>query len=139
MSAEIATRKELDAEKAISSFIPYTRHVTDTILGTAAGDLLTVFKLSGRSHLSADYETLMNWVRDLNTVFKGAASDHLALWMHMVRRRVTEYPQAHYDNTFCAQFDEKYRAMFTEKSLMVNELYLTVIHRAMPDKTLALL
>ncbi|WP_223572854.1 hypothetical protein [Xanthomonas citri] len=72
-------------------------------------------------------------------MFKGAASDHLALWTHMVRRRVTEYPQAHYDNTFCAQFDEKYRAMFTEKSLMVNELYLTVIHRAMPDKTLALL
>lgn len=139
MSAEIAAKKELDAEKGISSFIPYTRHVTDTILGTAAGDLLTVFKLSGRSHLSADYETLMNWVRDLNTVFKGAASDHLALWTHMVRRRVTEYPEAHYDNTFCAQFDKKYRGMFTEKSLMVNELYLTVIHRAMPDKTLAIL
>ncbi|MCC5091133.1 VirB4 family type IV secretion/conjugal transfer ATPase [Xanthomonas campestris pv. raphani] len=139
MFGDIAAKKELLAEKGISDYIPYTRHVTDTILGTAAGDLLTVFKLTGRSHLSADYQTLMNWVADLNTVFKGAATDHLSLWTHMVRRRVTEYQEAQYDNAFCAGFDAKYRAMFTDKSLLVNELYLTVVHRAVPDKTLALL
>lgn len=139
MSAEIATKNVLAAEVGIHDFVPYTRHVTDTILGTKTGDLLTVFKLSGRSHLSADYETLMNWVSDLNTVFKGAASDHLSLWTHCVRRRVTEYPEAHYDSAFCDHFDKKYRGLFTEKSLMVNELYLTVIRRAIPDKTLAFL
>ena len=139
MFGDIGTRKQLETEKGFSQFIPYTRHVTDTILRTAAGDLLTVFKLSGRSHLSADHDTLMNWVNDLNTVFKGAASDHLALWTHLVRRRVTEYPDARYDNAFCAGFDRKYRGMFTDESLMVNELYITVVHRSMPDRTLAFL
>lgn len=139
MAAEITAQRVIDTEKAIPEYVPYTRHVTDTIVGTKAGDLFTVIKLAGRSHLSADHDTLMQWVRDLNTVFKGAASDHLALWHHVVRRHVTEYPKASYESAFCQQFDDKYRDLFTEKSLMLNELYLTIVHRAVPDKTLALL
>lgn len=136
MSAEIAAKAVLDTEVPMSEFIPYSRHITDTIVGTHTGDMLTVFKLGGRSHLSADYQTLMQWVRDLNTVFKGAASDSLAIWAHVGRRKVTEYPTAIYDNAFCGAFDRKYRGLFTDKSLKVNELYVTVIRRAVADKTL---
>lgn len=139
MAAEITAQRVINTEKAISEFVPYTRHVTDTIVGTKAGDLFTVIKLTGRSHQSADHATLMQWVQDLNTIFKGAASDQLALWHHIVRRHVTEYPKASYENVFCQQFDDKYRSLFTDKSLMLNELYLTIVHRAVPDKTLALL
>lgn len=139
MAAETTTQRVIDTERAIPEYVPYTRHVTESIVGTKAGDLFTVIKLAGRSHLSADHATLMQWVHDLNTVFKGAASDHLSLWHHVVRRRVTEYPKASYENAFCQKFDDKYRDLFTDKSLMLNELYLTVIHRAVPDKTMALL
>jgi len=139
MVTEITAQRVINTERTIPEYVPFSRHVTDTIIGTKNGDLLTVIKLAGRSHLSADHDTLMQWVRDLNTVFKGAASDHLALWHHVVRRYVTEYPKATYESTFCRQFDTKYRGLFSDKSLMLNELYLTIVHRAVPDKTLALL
>jgi len=139
MAVELAVQPIINSEKPIADYVPYTRHVTDSIVSTQTGDLLTVIKLTGRSHLSADHQTLMQWIRDLNTVFKGAASDHLALWHHLVRRHVTEYPQARYESAFCQRFDDKYRKLFSGKSLMLNELYLTIIYRAVPDKTLALL
>jgi len=139
MAVELAAQHIINSEKPIADYVPYTRHVTENIISTQSGDLLTVIKLSGRSHLSADHQTLMQWIRDLNTVFKGAASDHLALWHHLIRRHVTEYPQARYESMFCQQFDDKYRKLFGGKSLMLNELYLTIIYRAVPDKTLELL
>lgn len=139
MPAEIAVKSVRESEKGISEFIPYTRHVTDSILTTREGDLLTIFKIEGRSHQSADHQTLMNWIHDVNTVFKGVASDSLSLWSHMVRRRVTEYPDATYDGAFAAGFDAKYREQFANEDLRINELYLTVIHRANPEQLLSFL
>jgi len=139
VAAEVTARDVVAKERTVSEFIPFSRHVTDTIIGTKNGDLLTVIKLSGRSHLGADSDTLIRWVRDLNTVFKGVASDHLALWHHVVRRHVAEYPTTHYKNAFCQQLDTKYRSLFKGKLLMINELYLTIVHRDVPEKTLAFL
>lgn len=141
-AAEIAARRELDSELGMSRFIPYTRHVTPNILATREGDLLTIFKLGGRSNQSANYATLMNWVYDLNTLVKGLAgeaSDHLSLWTHLVRRRVTEYPQSHYDNAFAAEFDRKYRKQFSADSLKINELYVSVCWRTNPEQMLSIL
>lgn len=139
MAAEINANRVKETEKGMAEFIPYTRHVTDSILTTREGDLLTIFKLEGRSHQSADHQTLMNWIQDVNTVFKGVASDHLALWSHMVRRKVTQYPEGDYDSAFASNFDAKYREQFTDADLRVNELYLTVVHRANPEQLLSFL
>lgn len=142
MAAELAVRRELQDEIGMARYVPYTRHVTDSIIATREGDLVTVLKLGGRSNTGADYATQMRWVQDLNTLLRGLASeasDHLALWSHVLRRRVTEYPKANYTNPFCAEFDRKYRNLFTADSLMLNELYLTVAWRANPEHMLSLL
>jgi type IV secretion system protein VirB4 len=124
-------------ETPLSNFIPYSHHVTENIISTKNAEYLSVWKIGGRSHQSASEADVFNWVRDLNNLLRGIATEHIALWSHVIRRRVFEYPDGEFENIFCKKIDEKYRQSFTGYNLMVNDLYLTVIFRPVVDKVLS--
>ncbi|KAG1244694.1 hypothetical protein G6F68_015351 [Rhizopus microsporus] len=63
----------------------------------------------------------------------------MGLWTHLIRRKVQEYPQSEYPDTFSQNHDAAYRATFDGKPPMINELYLTTIARASIDPALRLL
>ncbi|PPD29249.1 MAG: type VI secretion protein, partial [Methylomonas sp.] len=132
-----ASAANLSKDSALSSFIPYSHHVTDKIISTKSGEYLSVWKIGGRSHTSASLEEVTRWRRDLNNFFRGIATANVAVWSHIVRRRVDEYPDSEFQNAFCRQLDEKYRQSFTGYNLMVNDLYLTVVYRPVTDKVLS--
>ncbi len=116
-------------ERAISSMIPYSHHVDDGVIATKNGEYIAVIKLDGRSHFAAELETVERWVYDLNNKFKAIAKENVALWSHMVRRKVDEYPEKHYDNVFCAELDKEYKNSFKDYSMLVNEYYITIVYR----------
>src|SRR4029077_10921060 len=72
---------------AAASRIPYTAHVSATVITTTEGDYVQVLRLSGASFESADDETLNTWHERLNVTWRNIASPHGALWVHVVRRR----------------------------------------------------
>lgn len=133
----IESLKLLGSETPVGQFIPYSHHVTDTIISTKNAEYLSVWKIEGRSHQSASEADVFQWIRELNNVLRGLSSANLSLWSHIVRRRVYEYPDAEFDNVFCRNLDEKYRESFTGYNLMVNDLYLTVVYRPVGDKVLS--
>jgi type IV secretion system protein VirB4 len=65
----------------------------------------------------------------LNGTWRNIADDRLALWTHIVRRPVDDYPEGQFRSDFAAELDEKYRARVTAKRMFVNEHYLTLIMR----------
>lgn len=103
------SRKILESETPVGQFIPYSHHITDTIISTKAAEYLSIWKVDGRSHQSASLDDVYQWVNELNNTLKGVATANVALWSHVVRRRVFEYPDAEFDNSFCKQLDERYR------------------------------
>lgn len=133
----LESRKLLESETPVSQFIPYSHHVSDTIISTKSAEYLSVWKIEGRSHQSASERDVFQWIEELNNTLRGVSSANLSLWTHIVRRRVNEYPDSEFDNVFCRQLDEKYRESFTGYNLMVNDLYLTVIYRPVADKVLS--
>ncbi|EBC1886523.1 VirB4 family type IV secretion/conjugal transfer ATPase [Salmonella enterica] len=133
----IESHKLLVSETPVSQFIPYSHHVTDTIIATKNAEYLSVWKIDGRSHQSASVDDVFQWTRELNNTLRGLASANVSLWSHIVRRRVYEYPDSTFDNVFCRELDEKYRLSFTGYNLMVNDLYLTVVFRPIADKVLS--
>jgi type IV secretion system protein VirB4 len=136
MSFKLAT-KNLKSESPLSNFIPYSHHVTDKIISTKSAEYVTVWKIGGRSHTSASIEEVTTWRRDLNNFFRGICTAHVAVWSHIVRRQVDEYPDTEFENVFCRQLDDEYRKSFTNYNLMVNDLYLTVVYRPVVDKVLS--
>ncbi|WP_336278600.1 VirB4 family type IV secretion/conjugal transfer ATPase [Bartonella sp. CB175] len=133
----VESSKLLMSETPVSLFIPYSHHITDTIISTKNAEYLSVWKIDGRSHQSASEEDIFQWIKELNNILRGIASANLSLWTHIVRRRVYEYPDSTFDQMFCHQLDEKYRQSFTGYNLMVNDLYLTIVFQPITDKIIS--
>ena len=53
-------------EPTAARHIPYSAHVSETVVKTFAGDYVQAFRLAGASFESADDETLNNWHERLN-------------------------------------------------------------------------
>jgi type IV secretion system protein VirB4 len=124
-------RRELDA----ASNIPYTGHVSEHVLKTRHGDYVLACRLDGASFESADDEQLNNWHERLNALWRNLASPNLALWAHIIRRRERVYPSGEFRPGFARDLNEKYRAHLADETLMVNELYVSLVFRPQASAT----
>jgi type IV secretion system protein VirB4 len=125
VSRPAALRRELPA----SRHIPYAAHVAPEVLVTSAGDYLQTLRLSGASFESADDETLNNWHERLNVTWRNIATPNVALWAHLVRRRDAPSLREVTGSSFADRLARRYQARLANETLMVNELYLTVLFR----------
>lgn len=122
---EVAAQREFPSSRRI----PYTAHVSAEIVATKAGDLLQTFRLAGASFESADDETLNNWHERLNVAWRNIASPNVAIWSHVIRRRrVASLPDS-CGQGFADQLARRYQMRLANETLMVNELYLTLVFR----------
>jgi len=129
-----ALRRELGA----AARIPYSAHVTACVVRTAFGDYLQAFRLGGAGFESADDAQLNNWHERLNVLWRNIASPQVALWTHVIRRRATIALPKHTDGShspgisgFAGQLYARYGRRLDQETLMLNELYLSVLYRPM--------
>src|SRR6185437_9114356 len=109
--------------------IPYAAHVAPEVLVTSAGDYLQTFRLSGASFESADDETLNNWHERLNVTWRNIASPNVALWSHLVRRREKPQLSSAIGTRFAERLARRYQERLASETLMMNELYVTLLFR----------
>jgi len=120
-----AVRREMPA----SRHIPYAAHVAPEVIVTVGGDYVQTFRLSGASFESADDETLNNWHERLNVTWRNIATPNVSLWTHLVRRRDTARLSAVNGTGFADRLARRYQGRLGTETLMVNDLYLTVLFR----------
>jgi type IV secretion system protein VirB4 len=108
-------------------YLPFTRHVTETVIGLSTRALITVVKLDGVSFETAAMSDLNDLHAKLNLTLRNVADERLALWTHLVRRRSTEYPEGKFRSAFSTALDAKYRERLQGEQLFRNELYLTLV------------
>ena len=128
MSA-VLRKAALRREISVAEHIPYTAHVSDTVVRTKQGDYVQVFRLSGASFESADDATLNTWHERLNVLWRNIASPQVALWSHVIRRREWATGTLGEAGGFAGRLEAKYRARLAKETLMVNELYLALVYR----------
>jgi type IV secretion system protein VirB4 len=119
----------LRRERPTACRIPYTAHITPHVVRTEAGDYVQTFQLAGASFESADDEVLNNWHERLNVLWRNIASANVALWVHLVRRREPTLAADEAVDDFAGRLAAKYRAKLSTQTLMVNELYLSVVYK----------
>ncbi|KAG1254364.1 hypothetical protein G6F65_017070 [Rhizopus arrhizus] len=125
-------------EPAVSDYVPFSHHVTPTVIATRNWEYVSVWRVDGRTFEGYPEADKCRWVDELNNLFRGLPAG-MGLWTHLIRRKVQEYPQSEYPDTFSQNHDAAYRATFDGKPPMINELYLTTIARASIDPALRLL
>ena len=124
-----ALRREISA----ADRIPYAAHVAPSIIRTVLGDYVQAFRLGGASFESSDDGELNNWHERLNVLWRNIAGPTVALWTHVIRRRagitVGAGARGSSECFFADGLHEKYRHRLANETLMMNEVYLAVVHR----------
>ncbi|MCZ3376198.1 VirB4 family type IV secretion/conjugal transfer ATPase [Rhizobium sp. AG207R] len=115
--------RELEPE----TFIPYVRHVDETVIALDSRALLAMIALEGVSFETIDAIDLNSLQRDLNTLYRNIADERLAIWTHLIRRRDNTYPDGGFTNPFSAALNDKYRERMVREDLFRNDLYLSLL------------
>lgn len=141
-----AVRREqaIRREQPTARCIPYSALIAEGVLRMESGDYLQVFSLGGASFESADDTDLNNWHERLNVLWRNIASPNVALWTHIVRRRVRMGPKpvitlsppeitfradGPISEAFADALAFKYEQRLSGETLMANELYLSLVYR----------
>ena len=124
-SRATALRRELNA----AANIPYSAHLSATVVRTSLFDYVQVFRLNGLGFEAADDEQLNGWHERLNILWRNIASPNVALWTHVVRRRDVAAASVAGGDSFAARLHDRYRGRLAGQALMINELYLSIIYR----------
>lgn len=107
--------RETANEVGIADFLPYKEHVSPTTISTGGGDLLRIWKVDGLSFATADHDVIHRRKEELANLYRGIGSPHVSVWVHQVRRRISDRLHGNYDNAFAKAFDEKYYAELDEE------------------------
>ncbi len=121
--------KTLRRELTAAEQIPYTAHVSPTVVKTSFGDYLQVFRLSGASFETNDDQELNNWHERLNVLWRNIAGPNVALWSQVIRRREDLTQVGAPPGDFADSLIAKYRRRLGGETLMINEIYLAIVHR----------
>ena len=118
-----------DAVAPVALHIPYRAQVAAGLVRTADGDYVQVFRLNGASFESADDADLNNWHERLNVTWRNLASPNVAIWTHIIRRRERASADPVSAFNFASQLALKYQQRLAGETLMVNEIYLSLVYR----------
>lgn len=125
LSFGAVSRRELP----VSSKIPYSRHVSPTIVSTEDGMLMSILKLDGYAFETADISEINAKILARNDLIRTLGSSRFALYTHIIRREVSPEIPSTFDNDFCRELDERYQASLQKRRMFVNEVYVTIVRR----------
>ena len=116
-------------EVAIGDRLPYDGHLDEVTLQTRDGLLVQTLHLAGFPSETAPDDELNYRKAIRETVLRGASSSRLAVYHHVVRRRVTPVFPAAPEDPFCARVDAGWRNRLAGRQLYVNDIFLTLVRR----------
>lgn len=125
----------LRREDSPADKIPLKSHVSKHVGKTEHGHYVQVFRVNGLNAESADDEDVNNWHARLNAFWRNNASPNWAVWSTIIRRRDNSYLSGKFAPGFAADLNARYREKIVGETLMVNEIYLTIIHKPVSNKT----
>ena len=121
-------------ETAIGERLPYARHIDEATLLTRDGLLIQTLKLEGFPFETADDAELNYRKQVRETLLRSLATSRLALYHHVVRRRVTPQFGGRIDDPFSRDLDLAWRDQLSQRRLFLNDIYLTLVWRPLQGR-----
>jgi type IV secretion system protein VirB4 len=116
-------------EKGAGVHLPYAAQIDDHTILTRDGVMMQTIALRGLLFETADTSEL-NYRKVLrDAMLQAIGSSRLALYHHVIRRRVDMALEADFPDAFSKQLDVRWRDRLQAKQLYVNEIYLTLVRR----------
>jgi len=121
-------------EQRAGDRLPYARHLDDRTIELRDGALMQCIHLEGFAFETAETDDLNHRqnVRDLS--LRAVGSSRLAVYHHVVRRRVSVGLDGDFADEVCADLNDRWQARLASRQLFVNDLFLTIVRRPAEGK-----
>lgn len=127
-------KKNAQANVSASRYIPYAVHISPGVVKLREnGDLCATWRLSGIAfamstdeQINASKNQLVNF---LHSIRGSDQSEPTAIWVHRIRRRMTDKLDGNYPSKFANSFVQKYWERLEQTPFVENELYFSLILR----------
>lgn len=116
-----------------SRWIPMSYSLTDEIVVLKSGDYVSSWLIEGLSFEGMSNEEALAQMDALNLLIRGLSNGKFAFWVHRLRRRVGDRLSLPPEG-FAHDFLSSYYDGLENGGLMATQIYLTVVHRPMPQK-----
>jgi type IV secretion system protein VirB4 len=119
-------------DAAIADFIPFSTHVSPSIVKTTGGDYLIAWRLDGLPFVGRDEWDIDHRHGTFNRLLQTLRAPdfcNLAFWVHDVRRKRRIEDGSVFRQRFNQELSDAYFAGLCDQKIMQNELYLTLIYR----------
>jgi type IV secretion system protein VirB4 len=119
-------------ETSIGEFVPFSTHVSPSVVKTTGGDYLMTWQLGGLPFVGRDEWEIEHRHATFNRLLQTLRAPdfaNLAFWVHDVRRRRRITGSASFEQVFNQALSDDYFEALSSQKIMQNELYLTLIYR----------
>ena len=115
-------------ERGAERYLPYIGHVGSQTVLLNGGALLAMGRVEGLAFELADHAIRNARIRLLNTLYRNAADDNIAVHTYLVRR-ADDDPKAaaHFCSEFAATLDKSYQAAVLRGRLYRNDYYVALV------------
>lgn len=120
------------ADATYSNFVPFSTHVDTHVVKTREGDFLITWLLSGFPFVGREDWELEHRHRTFNNLLQSLRApdfENLAFWAHDIRRKRPIPTEARFPHQFSQGLHDQYMERLSNRRLMQNELYLTMVYR----------
>lgn len=119
---------DIDAkEMPLSDMIPYTVHYDDETVITKDDGLVQVIKVEGLYFESLSTQQIKQFERQRNTILRTIANSDMGIYVHLIRRKVDDYPDGQGDTWFSRHFNQAWRERYKKRSFFKNEIYISLV------------
>ena len=117
------------AENPISRFVPFSSLVTPHDVITRGGDFMRVWRLEGVPFECADDMLILERHEALCSLLRNLAGGQWAVWTHRLHRAARDELKHPPGPGFAHDLSRSYQSKLADRTMMSNELYLTLVYR----------
>lgn len=137
MSTATDTRRKVNIEDALSRIVPFSYSLTEQVVVTTAGDYVSTWLVGGLPFEGLSDDEAVQHMNALNLLIRGLSNGKFAFWIHRIRRLIGDRLDLPPEG-FPRQMMEKYYSRLEGGGLMSTQIYLTVLYRPYPQKSMGL-
>ena len=128
LGLSVALERPASAEElSFSRMVPYLTHYDDFTIITKDNALLTTVRLDGIYADALTREQIRNFEHRRNTMWRAIADPTITVYSHLIRRKVSNFPEGEGHAYFSKFFNARWRENFEKNPFFSNELYITLV------------
>jgi len=116
-------------EQRAGDRLPYDGLIDERTVRLRDGSLMQVLHLEGFAFETADTEELNHRQALREAALRAIGGSRFVVRHHILRRRVQAGLTASFSDPVCRMIDQRWQARMAGRSLFVNDLFLTILHR----------